>query len=420
MEKNGNKCISFGKCYKKLWFIILGLIVTYLVIIIVMLSFDFHTMEKNINKKNTINFMSFLFFVNLCESFLIILYFILKKNIVSKKDDSSKKKEELNGMKLYIFNEISIKLSRNDKKYMIIFIVLKLGLDIMYISYFLFIDDNFYKTYIFCFTFKFELIFLFLLSKYLYNNQFYRHQYVSIILLTLISLGDIIFQYANVGIGKFFVILSYRIGYSFLKSVLIIYIKGLMDYKNISPYKVCFIFGIFNFIIVTIAYIIVSFIPCKLGTCFVEYNGDNYFGNILLIFSFSGLFMLFFSILRAVLTVLNYIIIQDFSVCHSFFVINLSEIREEIAFIKKYYENISYIIFNFVVVFLISFFLILVFLEIIELNICGLSYNTKRNIELRATSDSKYSIIDDINDDENSNLEDFEEIRSQEELNKMN
>ena len=214
--------------------------------------------------------------------------------------------------------------------------------------------------------------------------------------------------------------LSYRIIYSFLKSILITYIKGLMDYKYISPYRVCFIFGIFNFIIVTIVYIIVSFIPCKLESCIVEYNGDTYFGNIILIFSFSGLFMLFFSILRAVVTVLNYIIIHDFSVCHSFLVINLSEIREEIEFIKKNNKNISYIIFNFIVVFLISFLLILLFLEIIEINICGLSYNTKRNIELRATTDSKYSIIDDIEDDEISNQTEVEEIKSQEELNKMN
>ena len=385
-----------------------------------MLSFNNYFTEHNINKNDYINLMSFLFFINLGESLMIILDLILKKKIAPKKDDSLEHKDKLNKMKIYIFNEISIKFSRKDKLYIAFFGILKLGLDIMYISYFLFIEDSFATINLFCYTFKFELISLFLLSKYLYNIQFYRHQYFSIIILTLIGIGDVIFKHYDEGIGKFFIGLSYRIGYSFLKSLLIIYIKGLMEFKHITPYKACFIFGIFNFIIVTIAYVIISFIPCSAGLCSVEYNGNTYFVNIILIFSLSGLYMLIFFILKAVSTILNYIIIHDFSVCHSFLLINVSEIREAYLFNKDNIENISYIIFNLVVVFLISYFFIFLFLEIIEINICGLSYNTKRNIELRATSDLKYSINDEMSDDESSVPEEVEENGPQEELNKMN
>ena len=154
MKKNGNKCITFGKCYKKFWLLILGLIVTYISIFLLIKLFDFYFEQKNINQKNVINFMSFLFFANLGESILIILDFILKKNIVSQKDYPSIKKEELNRMEIYIFNENSIKLSRKDKKYMVIFIFLKLGLDIMYISFLLFIEDDIQTSYFF-FTFQF-------------------------------------------------------------------------------------------------------------------------------------------------------------------------------------------------------------------------------------------------------------------------
>ena len=37
----------------------------------------------------------------------------------------------------------------------------------------------------------------------------------------------------------------------------------------------------------------------------------------------------------------------------------------------------------------------LIFIEIIELNFCGLSYMTKKNIELRAIQDSNININDD-------------------------
>ena len=166
-----------------------------------------------------------------------------------------------------------------------------------------------------------------------------------------------------------------------------------MEYKHISPYKVCFIFGIFNFIVVTIAYIIISFIPCDAGCCLVEYNDKHYFGNIILIFSLYGLFMFILLILKAILTLLNYIIIYEYSVCHSFLIFNLSELRE-FSLLEKNEENIAYIIFRYIALYFIINILILIFLEIIEINICGLSFNTKKNIEARAILDSKYSIDD--------------------------
>ena len=54
-------------------------------------------------------------------------------------------------------------------------------------------------------------------------------------------------------------------------------------------------------------------------------------------------------------------------------------------------------------IFIVEFFMLLIFCEIIEINICGLKYNTKKNIEKRAEktvvnendrSESDYSIIE--------------------------
>ena len=120
MEKNegkSSKCskyISFGKCYKKMWLILLGVIILYIAVIILFILFDY----KSDNKKemnNIINFMSYLFFLNLGESLMLFLDLILKKKITSKNDDSSNKKEELNRMERYIFNKISIEFSKKEK-----------------------------------------------------------------------------------------------------------------------------------------------------------------------------------------------------------------------------------------------------------------------------------------------------------------
>ena len=63
-----------------------------------------------------------------------------------------------------------------------------------------------------------------------------------------------------------------------------------------------------------------------------------------------------------------------------------------------------------------STFLILLFLEIIEINICGISYDTKKNIEKRANIEMFISENEeeaDDNSDEEKENEDKEELKSE-------
>ena len=63
-----------------------------------------------------------------------------------------------------------------------------------------------------------------------------------------------------------------------------------------------------------------------------------------------------------------------------------------------------------------STFLILLFLEIIEINICGISYDTKKNIEKRANIEmfiSENEAEADDNSDEEKENEDKEELTSE-------
>ena len=256
MDKNKSKCnfISFGKCYKKYFLLFLGLLISNIIFdILIYLLMRYDTYTGN----NFINFMSYLFFISLCESMMIIPYLILKKNISSKKVDVSLKKEQNNNIEKYIFNKITIQFSKRDKIYIIIFGILNLILDIAYTFSIFFGNSNSNKSlqiYITNYSFNFEFIFLFLVSKFLYNTKFYRHQNISIVVLILILLGKLILLFYGVKIGKLFSLLLFYIIYSFLKSFWICYIKGLMEYKYFSPYKVCSIFGLFNLTILTPAF----------------------------------------------------------------------------------------------------------------------------------------------------------------------
>ena len=274
-------------------------------------------------------------------------------------------------------------------------------------------DDDFKK--VITFSFQFELLFLFILSKILYNIQFYRHQYLAIIILTLFGLAKFIIKYYNKGVEKFFLYTFAHIIYSFTRSFIIVYIKGLMEYKYITPYRACYKYGLINLIIITIGYIIVSFLPCDDDneSCKVIFNERHYLAHILDIFSIPGLFMFIILLLKAILLVLDYIIILEFSVCHSFLFIHITQILDisSMENIKNTY--IKYIMGS--IFFFLGIFFILLFLEMIELNICKISFHTKRNIERRAKVDSFYSIL---NNEENEEEEENDEEEIEENIKK--
>ena len=403
------RCISCGKINKRYFFLVLGVIITLIIYLVVIFEFQKNAKKINLDIDNLtfLNILSYTFFLNIGESLMIIPHFILKKRS-SLKNIEINTRHSTNLSIKYIFNRKSIDFSLKEKINFYSVGLLKLFLYIIFIAYQLYIEIDFKLIKFFTYYFQFELLFIFLSSKIMYNIQFYRHQYLSIFILTISGFINFLIKNYDNKIGKFFFSLFSHILYSFLKAFITVYIKGLMEYKYISPYKACYIYGIINLIIITIAYIITSFFPCNYNeeTCDVLYNGKYYFAHILAIIDISGLFMFIVLLLKAILLVLNYIIIFNFSVFHSFLIIQLPQIIEADIFenlFENYFRAIFILIFTF-----INVFFILLFLEIIEINVCKISYNTRKNIENRTKLDNiDYSI---------TNIEEtFEEEEIQEE-----
>ena len=326
MKKNEEKkkCISCGKCHKKYCYLILAALIVN-IFITVLTYLYFYIQDFNFSA-NSISFIGYLFFVNLGELLMIIPNLILKKNTFQKQDDISETKSSDNTIEFYIFNNNSIVFSRKEKILIIIFSIIKLILDISYIVYFqLFIDELNYIA-IFNRSFRFELIILFFLSKYIYKIKLYKHQYCCVIILTIFEIANIIILYYDVDIKIILIHFFFNLIYSFFKSLMTLYIKALMDHKYFSPYKACYFYGMINLIPITIIYIIVSCIPCNSkNICLVEYNGDSYVGQILKIFSIPGIFMFLIMIGKALIVVLNYFTIAQFSVFHCFLLFHFSD-----------------------------------------------------------------------------------------------
>ena len=101
------------------------------------------------------------------------------------------------------------------------------------------------------------------MPKY-FSEVYYKHKNISIIIFILIEAIKIIFfiirekEYKK---ENFIIITILRVIYSSLSAFYYLYIKDLMKYKFISPYKCNFMIGVINFPLLIIIMLIISFTP---------------------------------------------------------------------------------------------------------------------------------------------------------------
>ena len=346
---------------------------------------------------------------NLFLSFCCFLGYLLNifPALISQRNSKTKQNliiDESKGEKpqtiKYIYNKTFVKnLSTKD---IIIFIIICFILLLKdFIEYFSFLiinkykdeeeeeddddDDIYEEDFIFI-----EFIVIFLLSKFS-KEVFYKHQNFSFLILILVEIIKSIFllrdKYSFQLEDIFLIFLN--IIYSILSAIYYIYMKELMKYKYISPYKSNFMIGAINLPIIIIIYIIISFTP--LGR-----NPDDYYfcDSIFVLYKNIGnlnviniLLLITIPFAYGIILLLANKIIYNFTIYHIYFPLLLENL---IAFI---FNNFSITEKVFLISsFFIELIMILVFFEIIELNFCGLNENLKRNIEIRAYNESSFTI----------------------------
>ena len=159
-------------------------------------------------------------------------------------------------------------------------------------------------------------------------------------------------------------------------SLFIVIEKYNMEKNYCSPYEICMWEGVIEFILNMIC--IVSFNLSGLTIVGIKYpdNIIEYFEN----FDYNDFIVLFLSIIAYFFFNISLLLTcYYFTPCHTLIIY----IFNDFHLYLRPNENIILNIASFLILILIAF-AFLIYIEIIEVNICNISYNTKRNIEIRS------------------------------------
>ena len=385
------KYIILGDFNKKYFIILTLLLITGYIEYFLIYYIDKITNYQNKIRTNKL-LTSTLIYIG---QFLCFIPLIINKICNCKKSSITTKNNKSSSKIKYIFNNSNNLINFNDKILIIIICILLLVNDIINILILYLIKiANIVNNQEFYFM---EYLFLFLISKYLFKLNYYKHQYYSIIFIFLFGLlkylsklygeGNLKDKYKEV-----ILVLLLQIMQAFIDSYTIGNIKLLMESKYLSPYLICSTFGLINGLITIISYFIVSYFPCNHNLCDLE---KIYFDNIYSVFdnltSIEILLLIYTIFQSGVYQILVYIMINDFTVCHIFLFYQMLEFTD--SFIEIFSSsNINlFVVCILIISGIFEIFIVLIFLEIIELGFCGLNYNTKRNIKKRALIESSLS-----------------------------
>ena len=349
--------ISFGQIDKNIFVIVLGCIVCFL--------------NRLLNQyKNTILTDCKI----LTSNYIIIpriltVFFYIKIKMDSK---ASKKIRNLNTQKSLIkVNEEIVK-----DKWRYIFLALFFFIQNISLVFTFDIKTNAWIFYILLASLFYYLIF---------KIKLYKHHYLSAILILIIGITiDLITKNLQNEITNIFLLIK------FIKEIFFalynVMVKFVIEKKYVSVYELSFYIGVINFILTAIVEVFDYF--------FFKYDDlGKYFNN----FDIKELLVMLGIISSQFVLNLAYLFtIKIYSPCHVFIIFVFGQLAYYI-----YFEE-GILISTLVIVCLIFIlFLSLIFSEIIELNFCKLSYNTKKNISKRAESDVDfYAKNNEIFDDE--------------------
>ena len=214
-----------------------------------------------------------------------------------------------------------------------------------------------------------QIIFFSFLSKYALNTRYYIHHLISQILFEFLAiLADYFFIIKRKGFKIDFTHILLAILDMMLEAIVLIYKKYLIEVEFYSVEYISFIFGLSNFIFLSIFYFIFENNICLNNTC-IDIINFEFSWEIIISFICCSIFYIFF-----------YKIIYHFSPVHilifyimSEFLLNLLTLFEEGLLIG----------FTLIIIYIFIIISFLIFVEIIELNFCGLNKYTRRNIMKR-------------------------------------
>ena len=370
------KCrvITCGKINKKIILIIVGGLVYSLHLYI--------ESESEIFGGNTNEFpviYTMMYSICLCLSFSLLLIF----NVYSKKkkDKITSSLIEDKGNIIFEKNDtIKKKIISWKEKLLWIFLVSIIDYIAYLFSSIYWLDNGNYVD-----TLQTNIIFMSIFAYLILKLKLHKHHYLCISVIIIRSIAyTIIFNVYKKDPSKKNDIVPYIVSFVTEIAFSLTYVmsKYFMLIKYIHPFEIMFFEGIFELFFSIMTLIISS----RIGKL------DN-ISHFLEKFKYMEVFILIsWIIVNFIYHAILFKVIDIFSPFYIHISILLSEFLS--FFFKLDGLSIGQLIF-YIISFIVCPFMILVFLEIIELNFCGLSEMTAKNIELRALLDSA---INDEND----------------------
>ena len=221
----------------------------------------------------------------------------------------------------------------------------------------------------------FGLIIMSLSSYLILKTKMYKHHYLSASIILIFGIVYLIVSriFTKENIEKYYMSYIFTFLSENIFNVLYVVYKFYMVKKFIKSFEILFYEGIFETVIGIITLIITTKIG-KIDNFWDYYNNINSIEVIIFISLIISNFATF---------LIKLIVIDLFSPFYGFLITMLSEIIS-FLFGMSFKDSISIIA---LVFFILGLFLVLIYIEVIELNFCGLSDMTKKNIEIRAQND---------------------------------
>ena len=363
------KFIIFGKIDRKILIPIFGGIA----MLIYQYIFEFFPKNEIISQNP---FLLNIYF-SIGMIFALIPYLIFKnrnKQVNNTYDNSNLKKNESKLNIDLIYDESSNTIKTNKYRYIILSSICDF---IQTLLYNLFTIKCVYNTWFFDITFISLFAYLFLKMK------LYKHQYISMIIIIIFGLGLNIIEYFKFDGEEnkidFFETIMKLISEIFFSLVVVIS-KYNMEKNYCSPYEICVWEGSITLFLHIICLVVTNLIGPTIFDIKYPDNFFEYFGNYDI---YDFIICLIVIIISIIYNILFFLTCDYFSPFH----ILITSIIEECYNYFQINEDLTLNVLGITTLILIGF-TFLIFIEIIELNICNISFYTKNNIVKRSKEES--------------------------------
>ena len=250
--------------------------------------------------------------------------------------------------------------------------------------------DFFQKCLVFMFSYSisnniwiFNIVFLNIFTFMVCKIQIYKHQYFSSGIIILLGIILNIINLRNMKLSDLPILLL-SMFIEIIYSLCIVLAKYGMDYRFCSPFEITFYEGFFALIMNILILIIVNNIPLPKDFKYnkllkiSEYEGKKYldhFQSYLDEIDFTEVLLFIVTLAgRVLFNLFSHLTIKHFTSTHVVFLLIMGEFQLSYGDKKPWEVGVT------ISVFLIIFFMLLIFCEIIEINLCGLEKNTRKNI----------------------------------------